>query len=381
MLASMTTSTRLRLRDTGELIAFLPHQLGYRPRSSLVIVCFDDIRPGGTRDTNGMGLTVRVDLPPAGQEHLMAADLLAVVERELPDSVSLLAFEGEGDDAGQLLALLGGDCEDLGIGVRQVRVRDGRWLSLREPDGSEPRWREVPDPSTVPAAAALVLRGSAPVGEREDLERMLDADRPLTHPAVEAMFLERLDRGWPFVLPDHRLGAVELWGRALQAPEDPRSGRELSAGELTDLLLSLLDLELRDALLAALAPEEFGSPAAMGSELCADVERALAGAIGQGWDVVIHRLATLVRRVPPALSAPLCTLLAVTCWSHGEGTMANIAVSRALSVQPDYSLAKLLDAALGQALQPPSRSARRRRRHLAAAPETGDGTGPGEGAA
>lgn len=358
----MTTTPVLRVRDLGELIALLPHQLGYRPRSSLVIICFDH-RPGGSAPgRSGMGLTVRVDLPPAGEERGMTADLLVIVGRESPDAVTLLTFEEEGDDGSELLALLGDGCADLGLGVRRARVRDGRWLSVDDGEASEPRWHEVPDPSAIPAAAELVLLGSAPVGERADLERLLDGEAPLTHRAVEAMFRERLDRGWPFVRSGHHAAAAALWGRALRAPEDPRSGPDLSAGDLTELLLSLLDIEFRDALLGSLAPEEFGSETTGASELSGQVDQALAGAVAQGWTAVINRLASLVRRVPRGLSAPLCTLLAVTCWSHGDGTLANIAVARALSVQPDYNLAKLMDAALEQALQPPSRTARRRRR-------------------
>jgi hypothetical protein len=50
----------------------------------------------------------------------------------------------------------------------------------------------------------------------------------------------------------------------------------------------------------------------------------------------------VVRRAEPAyLPSPAC-LLAFTAWQSGNGALANVALDRALAVDPGYSMALLL---------------------------------------
>ena len=80
-------TTTIRLRGPADIIAVLPYHLGYRPADSLVVVCLR---------RNRIGVVGRVDLPPPDvQPHLVAVELLPVVERERPDAVVLVGFEGE----------------------------------------------------------------------------------------------------------------------------------------------------------------------------------------------------------------------------------------------------------------------------------------------
>ena len=46
------------------------------------------------------------------------------------------------------------------------------------------------------------------------------------------------------------------------------------------------------------------------------------------------------------------SLLAFTAWQSGEGALANIAISRALAADPEYSMARLLGQALDAGLPP-----------------------------
>lgn len=345
------TAPTIRISSVGEMVALLPHYLGYHPRRSLVVLCIHRVRVG-ERPTLRLGLVARMDLPPAGEEEAVLDQALETVGREEPDLVTLVAVEEE-DDGTELLDRLGRGCLDLGVTVvQEVRVREDRYLWLTDPDGP-PRWRDVPETADVPAALTYVLRGEVPVADRQALERMLAPEGDLTQRAVEGMFFQRLDRGHPLGGEEHRERAAVLWGRALAVPEDPRVPDDPSAEELTELLMSLLDIEFRDCLLAVLAPRPFRL-AGLPDDLVHHLETEVRPVVTDGPGLV-DRLAVLVRRAPPLLSAPVLTLLGVVCWSRGDGTLANIAVERALAEAPHYRLAQLLDTALAQGLPPHGR--------------------------
>jgi hypothetical protein len=63
-------------------------------------------------------------------------------------------------------------------------------------------------------------------------------------------------------------------------------------------------------------------------------------------------LRAAVRRTPPPHDAPLCTALAWFSYADGDGTMANLALDRALGSDPDYSLGLLIEASLERQLPP-----------------------------
>jgi hypothetical protein len=60
----------------------------------------------------------------------------------------------------------------------------------------------------------------------------------------------------------------------------------------------------------------------------------------------------LVRHAQPGYVAAPASLLAFTAWQDGDGTLANIALDRALADNPDYSMARLLRSALNAGTPP-----------------------------
>jgi len=60
----------------------------------------------------------------------------------------------------------------------------------------------------------------------------------------------------------------------------------------------------------------------------------------------------LVRRAQPGYVAAPASLLAVTAWQEGNGALANIALDRALTDTPGYSMAVLLRDALDAGVPP-----------------------------
>jgi hypothetical protein len=56
--------------------------------------------------------------------------------------------------------------------------------------------------------------------------------------------------------------------------------------------------------------------------------------------------------VPPPFDAPVCATLAWIAYAGGDGVVANIALDRALTTDPDYPLARLIGDALDRQVPP-----------------------------
>ncbi|MGI8947436.1 MAG: DUF4192 domain-containing protein [Ornithinimicrobium sp.] len=337
------------VRGIAETIVALPYQLGYRPSRSVVMVCLE--QHPSRRSTGHVQLIARADLdPPGGPPGALAALSLAL-DQTRPDVVVLIAFEDAQDDATSLLQQA---CELAGahgaLVDQSVRVRDGKWFPVVTPDGSAPCWQPLPAQADVPVVADLVLNGCNPAPERADLARLFESRRPLLRQVVTAEFASRLATGRGCVDPD---AALLLLGHVLRA--DGADPPELSGAVLADLALELRDVLLRDAVLARVAPGVLRL-----SDLPAEYAERVVRCLPRLESVdpaVCERLAVLSSHLPEAAAAPLLTLCGYLAWWAGAGTLANLAIARALTCDPDYSMARLVDQVLQQAIRPP-RSAR-----------------------
>ena len=68
--------------------------------------------------------------------------------------------------------------------------------------------------------------------------------------------------------------------------------------------------------------------------------------------VVAARLADVVRCAPDGRVAPAATVLSIQHWTAGDGARANVALDRALSETPDYSLGGLVKTSLTTGMPP-----------------------------
>ena len=73
-----------------------------------------------------------------------------------------------------------------------------------------------------------------------------------------------------------------------------------------------------------------------------DVERSPTQTGLQEADAMKPADSAVARPTPPEAS-PALTVLAYYAWVNGKGTIASLALDRALAAQPDYALARLLD--------------------------------------
>lgn len=103
-------------------------------------------------------------------------------------------------------------------------------------------------------------------------------------------------------------------------------GRITGEDRLAWLTVSLVHLAVRDDAWARMIPEHREAHL----QLWSDIVRRADG---------------------PWLPAP-ASLLAFTAWQSGDGTLANIALDRALAADPDYSMARLLRDILAAGVPP-----------------------------
>ncbi|MGB8198585.1 MAG: DUF4192 domain-containing protein, partial [Pseudonocardiaceae bacterium] len=83
---SAPTAGRIRLSDPSELIAAVPHLVGFHPHDSVVLLALHGRR---------LGLTLRADLVDNDQAPLLAEQLLVPIARQRPTGVALVVIGGD----------------------------------------------------------------------------------------------------------------------------------------------------------------------------------------------------------------------------------------------------------------------------------------------
>jgi hypothetical protein len=310
----------------------VPHLLGFHPRLSFVV-----IGAGGPRRRVEIGF--RYDLPdPPGAE--AAADIadhaVAVLAQRGATTVIGIGY-GPGRlvtpvaDAFAVAAL------QRCLEIRELlRVEDSRyWSYLCANPACCPADGTVFDYPSHPAAAAMTVAGLAAYPDRDAVAATL---APLSGPAAWSMdqAIERAcTRAQSLMDRARRKGPGnplrQVIGQGRRAVRDA-IGVYRGGGRITDvdtfawLIVSLVHLAVRDDAWARMVPEHRQAHLA----LWADIVRRADG---------------------PWLPAP-ASLLAFTAWQAGDGTLANIALDRALAADPGYSMALLLRDILAAGVPP-----------------------------
>jgi Domain of unknown function (DUF4192) len=322
----------VRIGGPGDLLDALPRMLGYVPTDSAVLVA---LRPPRGRIT----LSMRVDLPDRRQEISCARLLAGHAQRAGATSAVLVIYDDRPAPSahqwrGASLA------RELRAALRQrgglvltdaVVVNAGRWRSLlcRDTGCCPPEGQPVRDESRPSAAAAaLVADGAVALPSREALAASVSGPSGpvaaelarLQVAAVERLAV-RLESGES--VADVRAETVALFRAALDRSP---SAEPLSDQDAARLLAGLVDIGARDVVLGWAGEQ--------------DTERLLA------------LLLTLAPRAVDPLEAPVLTALAWVAYARGDGTLANIAVERALASDPDYTMARLVASGLDAGLHP-----------------------------
>ena len=327
----------VRLADSAQIAAALPHLVGFHPHESVVLVAL------GGLTGNRVGLTVRADLPPRPASAAVVTALASSVATDDPAGV-VVAVVSESPDERE--SLPGGDhvaglphrdvvhdavvaLAGLGIPVRDtLLVRGGRWWSYDCPEPCCAPGAGEPLPGGVSAlAVASVGAGQVVECDRSALEaRIAPLDGP-ARAAMEETVWRLVDRRAAAALDDPDAEARRSWEAVMRAVRRcGPGGSRLPDREVAAVLWALADVRVRD--------------------------RALTLAVGDDAAAAEVLWTECTRRAPAPLDAAPATLLAVSAWLRGDGAMANVALDRALDSRPTYRLARLLTQGLAACLPP-----------------------------
>ncbi|WP_051813254.1 DUF4192 domain-containing protein [Kitasatospora sp. MBT63] len=336
----------VRMRGPADMAEMLPYLLGFFPDDSIVVVGLQgpELQQGGV---------IRVDIPdePAAWPRVAgdtARLLVELSERRDERPAQVLVYLCRDPDAevgpgravlaglAPLAAALSEAFEREGVGVKEsLCVSAGRWWSFLctgsgccDPGGTPIRSNLGPGP----LAAAATFAGLAPRGSRKAIVAGL---APVGDPEADALREAIEQAGAPFIRelagPGGRTEAVARTAELLAgAITEFRAGaRSIDATRVARLLVGLQDKLGRDRAAEYTEPDEL---------------------------VAAQRLWRFLSRrcVPPFehLAPPPMTLLAWTAWLAGDTATARIVLSRALDIDPKYTLAQLLHESINGGLMP-----------------------------
>jgi len=314
------------------MLAVVPHLLGFHPRLSFVV-----IGAGGPRLRVELGFRYDLPDPPGAEAAAEIADhAVAVLAQRGATTVMGIGY-GPGRLVTPVADAFAAAARQRRLDLRELlRVEDGRYWSYLcantaccPPDGTAFEYQSHP------AAAAMTVAGLAAYPDRDAVAATL---APLTGEAARSMdqAIERACvRAQALIDRAQRKGPGNPLRLAINAGR--RAVREAitvyrRGGRITDedtfawLAVSLIHLAVRDDAWARMLPEHRRAHLS----LWADIVRRADG---------------------PWLPAP-ASLLAFTAWQAGDGTLANIALDRALAADPDYSMAMLLRDILAAGVPP-----------------------------
>ncbi len=321
---------QLRAATPDAVLAVVPHLLGFYPSRSLVVL--------GLGEQNRVMVTFRYDLPEPS-DHELAGDIAQhaeyVLTREQIGAAMLIGY-GPEELVLPVLALAAARIGNHGIHLQEaLRAEAGRYWSLLCADATccPPDGRSY-DPGSHPAAAVMTDAGLTAHPDREALARTIH--RPagtadaIAHATEQARTrLARLvDAGRAAGDSDPKLRAVRVGRRQVQqAIRRYRAGGRIdSVAHLAWLAVMLSDIRVRDDAWARMTPAHRDQHCRL-------------------WTDVLRAAATDFAPAP-------ASMLAFTAWQAGNGALAAMAVDRALTADPGYSMAHLLAGAIEAALPP-----------------------------
>jgi hypothetical protein len=313
------------LAGSGELAGALPRLLGFHPHNSLVVVCLHGRR-------RRVGLVMRFDLVGADRAGDLAEAVVGRVRSEAPEAIAIAVFD---DRAPAGSALPHVELVEALEAVSVAPVLDAllvvgdRWWSYHCSDesccGADGNAVDLTSPGTTAVAAACALAGHGVLADRAAVVRSI-AVSPRETSAMSELIGELRTHVGPGPPGAGETSAIKgLISRMAATVDDPRCA--LAAADVAELAARCHHIGSRDELLLG----------------AGSVERR---------NRLLRVMVEVVREVPPPHDAPVCTVLAWLAYSAGDGVVAGAALDRALSTDPDYSLARLLARALDQQVHP-----------------------------
>lgn len=381
-------TTTLKISEPRELLAYLPHHLGFQPHNSLVIVC---VRGTGRE----VGLVLRVDIADIAHPDAGAYQIDHIIEH--------IGFDG----ASEIFLALYCTEHDLENSQSQARiaytmftaltsnrinvldawaVTDQYFFSLTCDENCCVEPQLVTDFAGAATAAAAVYAGSHVATSREELANIAlapksqrDRAQRATHRWV-ARRNSQGERSW-------QIDSWQEWEETLRAVmntatvNEASSAQSLSFNEGIDEILNdplllgrlqagLEDYRVRDAVMISAIPGEGDLPTRSvlqdaREEVGRSVDKILdpTSAVGPGFEthVVERVLKAVAAHSSQRRMAPVLTLMGWISWWQGAGARAAVLIERALDTDPTHNMARLVARVLDLGI-PPGWVAQQRRR-------------------
>jgi hypothetical protein len=321
--SSKSPDAAIRVTSPASLLALVPTLLGFRPGNSMVII--------GTEPPRArVRLTLRYDLPdpPRGRFGMEIAEhALAVLGAQRITTAVAVGY-GPGSLVTPVADAFRAAAARTGLRVTELlRVEGDRYWSYlcSDPACCPPDGTVLDAPGHTASlagqgdrppvlASRAELAATVAAVEGEPAELMVAATRRAEEHA--AQLVARVARSGR-TRSGRRLIASAGLDAVAEAIRCYRRGDQLAAGSAVAwLTVALRDVRVRDDAWARMDPR-----------YCADHVRL--------WTDV-------TRLARPGYVAAPASLLAFTAWQSGNGALANVALDRALSDNPRYSMAQLL---------------------------------------
>ncbi|MFI6504254.1 DUF4192 domain-containing protein [Nonomuraea typhae] len=313
----MTPEPCLTLVSPADILAAIPYLVGFHPADSLIVIGMAD-------DQVQIAARWNLPLPPDA-----LTPLLPVLDREKTTELILVGY-GPGPlvtpaiDKARTLATR------TGVKVAEaLRAENGRYWSYvcDRPECCPPTGTPY-DPTSSPVAAQATVHGMVALPSRQALERTIApfpgpvrmSMRTATAGAI-AEVRSRLSRSTD-VEAFARTFVAEGLVRVRSAIAAHAAGARLDDTEAAKLGLDLTIIRVRD----------------------------------EAWTLIddthVPLWKDLTRRLEPRFVPAAASLLAMSSWRAGDSVLAVIALERALTIDPAYSMANLLMQALQHLLSP-----------------------------
>jgi hypothetical protein len=323
---------RFKLKTPADIVDAVPYLLGFQPHDSLVVLSLRGER-------KRVGLTARVDLPPPDLAEQCARDFVGYLTRDHAAYAIVAVYppsDGRSHPSVQPLAdALTDGLRGAGIEpVEVVCVGDGRWWSLLCMNDACCPFEGTPIDavSSSACAAAMTYAGVAVLESRDELVRTIAPVVGVVRVAMDyalARIAEELAGRVECGLGDEvARESLVLWRAevAVRLAAEVGQVAELRADDAARLILGLVDVRVRDQILTWYD--------------------------GSRGEATRGLLAELVRCASEPFDVAPLALFAWICYLQGNGSLAGIAIDRALGADPNYGMAELLGQALVGACDP-----------------------------
>ncbi|MDR0431849.1 MAG: DUF4192 domain-containing protein [Bifidobacteriaceae bacterium] len=361
----MTQPTVIRAHCAADILACIPHQLGFVPTSSLVLLSVHAER-------GKVGLAIRLDLPDI---HTIAnpTEFIDYVTGLLIDDaagmVFIVRYPGPGDPAAPADKSVRRLADAVGrkVGCVEIwEVGEERYEQL-DPNTWRPTGEGGPTDDLVGTvtAAAFAAAGSNPLASRASVGQLPDppeVDRRKARRAASRAWDKRT-RGGSEGLHAWRVSMLDVWRRALEdlvsaqeaglreLPLDPRVLGEITAGAndpavkrgIVGIIAGRQELADRSVL------EGDASVASFDQLLDPRSGVELDPGVSQGAE---RLLAVAAAHASKFRKGALFELLAWLAWTLGDGVRARVECERALECPGVHSLAGFVRTALAYGLSP-----------------------------